>query len=116
VLDWELAHLGDFHADLGWATQRLFGGWDESGAFLVGGLLSREEFLEQYEERSGRVIDREKLRFYEVLGAWKCAVMQLGPGVRVPLEANSHQDLVLSWLASAGAVMLADIAALVRRK
>ena len=53
--------------------------------FLVGGLLSREEFLEQYEKRSGRAIDPEKLHYYELLGAWKCAVMQLGPGVRVPL-------------------------------
>ena len=116
VLDWELAHLGDFHADLGWATQRLFGGWDERGGFLVGGLLSREAFLEQYQKLSGRVIDPEKLHYYEVLGAWKCAVMQLGPGVRVPLEGNSHQDLVLTWLASAGSVLLADIVSLMRRK
>jgi aminoglycoside phosphotransferase (APT) family kinase protein len=116
VLDWELAHLGDFHADLAWAMQRLFGGWDESGRFLVSGLLPREAFLEQYEKLSGRAIERETLRYYEVLGAWKCAVMQLGPGVRVPLEGNSHQDLVLTWLASAGSVLLEDIVALVRRK
>jgi aminoglycoside phosphotransferase (APT) family kinase protein len=116
VLDWELAHLGDFHADLGWATQRLWGGSDARGGFLVSGLLQREEFLEQYEKRSGRTIDPETLRYYEVLGAWKCAVMQLGPGIRVPLEGNSHQDLVLTWLASAGSVLLEDIVALVRRK
>lgn len=116
VLDWELAHLGDFHLDLGWATQRLFGAWDESGQFLVCGLLPREEFLERYEALSGRRIDPEKLHYYEVLNAWKCAVMQLGPGVRVPLEGNSHQDLVLTWLASAGSVLLGNLVRILRRK
>jgi aminoglycoside phosphotransferase (APT) family kinase protein len=116
VLDWELAHLGDFHLDLAWATQRLFGALDERGEFLVAGLMPRAEFLERYEKLSRRSIDPEKLHYYEVLNAWKCAAMQLGPGVRVPLEGNSHQDLVLSWLASAASVLLRDLVAILRRK
>lgn len=116
VLDWELAHLGDFHDDLGWVTQKLFGGWDEAGGFLVCGLMSRAEFLEQYQKLSGRVIDPETLRYYEVLSAWKCAVMNLGPAIRAPLAGNNHQDLLLTWLATAAGVFLQDIVTMVRRK
>jgi aminoglycoside phosphotransferase (APT) family kinase protein len=116
VLDWELAHLGDFHADLGWVVQKLFGGWDDAGRFLVCGLMSREEFLERYEKLSGRTIDPETLRYYEVMSAWKCAVMNLGPAIRAPLAGNNHQDLLLTWLATAASVFLQDIVALVRRR
>jgi aminoglycoside phosphotransferase (APT) family kinase protein len=116
VLDWELAHLGDFHADLGWVLQRLFGGWDENGGFLVCGLMSREEFLERYQKQSGRSIDPQKLRYYEVMGAWKCAVMNLGPAICAPLAGNNHQDLLLTWLATAASVFLRDIVALIRGK
>ena len=98
-------------------TQKLFGGWDDSGGFLVCGLMSRAEFLEQYEKLSGRrVIDPEALRYYEVMSAWKCAVMNLGPAIRAPLAGNNHQDLLLTWLATAAGVFLQDIVALVRRK
>ena len=60
VLDWELAHLGDFHADLGWVVQRLFGGWDDAGKFLVCGLMSREESPRALREasRAARSIPR----------------------------------------------------------
>jgi aminoglycoside phosphotransferase (APT) family kinase protein len=116
VLDWELAHLGDFHEDLGWITQKLFGGWDGSGRFLVCGLMSRGELLEQYQKLSRRTVDAEKLRFYEVLAAWKCAVMNLGPAIRAPLLGNNHQDLLLAWLATAAWLFLGDVVEIVRRK
>lgn len=114
VLDWELAHLGDFHEDISWAIQRLFGTWNEKGEFLVSGLLPRDEFLRQYQEKSGNIIDPAKLRYYEVLNAYKCAVMDLGQAIRAAKESNNHQDLVLTWLGSAGAVFLDQIIKLIR--
>ena len=114
VLDWELAHIGDFHEDLAWACQRLFGMLDENGEFLVSGLISRPEFLRRYEEASGNRIDPDRLRYYEVLNAYKCAVMDLGQAIRAATESNNHQDLVLTWLASAGAVFLAQMVQLIR--
>ena len=109
VLDWELAHIGDLHEDIAWVTQRLFGTWREDGEFLVCGLLPRQEFIEQYEARSGNRVDQERLRYYEVLNAYKCAVMALGAAMRTALHGNNHQDLVLTWLGSAGAVHLDQI-------
>ena len=114
VLDWELAHIGDYHEDIAWACQRLFGMLDDNGEFLVCGLMLRPEFIRRYAEASGNRIDPDRLRYYEVLNAYKCAVMDLGQAIRAATESNNHQDLVLTWLASAGAVFLDQIVTLIR--
>jgi len=114
VLDWELAHIGDFHEDLAWAIQRLFGTWTADGAFLVSGLIPRDEFFRRYEEMSGNRIDPVRLRYYEVLNAYKCAVIDLGQAMRAATESNNHQDLVLTWLGSAGGVFLEQLVTLIR--
>lgn len=114
VLDWELAHIGDFHEDIAWATQRLFGARREDGVFLVCGLLPRDEFIALYEERSGNRVDPVRLHYYEMLNAYKCAVMDLGQAIRAATQSNNHQDLVLTWLGSAGSVFLHDMVKLMR--
>jgi hypothetical protein len=35
-----------------------------------------------------------KLRYYEVLNAYKCAVIDLGQAMRAATEGNSHQDIL----------------------
>ena len=114
VLDWELAHIGDFHEDIAWAIQRLFGTWTDDGIFLVCGLIARDEFLRAYEIASGNRIDPVKLRYYEVLNAYKCAVIDLGKAMRAATESNNHQDIILTWLGSAGAVFLEQLVTLIR--
>lgn len=114
VLDWEMAHIGDFHEDLAWSVQRLFGTWGENGELLISGLLPRRVFFAQYEAASGRRIDLDTVRYYEVLNAYKCAVINLASGVRAATESLSHQDLLLNWLACAGAVFLAQMAELIK--
>ncbi|SFQ31922.1 phosphotransferase family protein [Pseudomonas borbori] len=114
VLDWELCHIGDYHEDLAWTAQKLFGSRDAEGNFLVCGLLPRDEFIRQYEVKSGNKVDPEILRYYEVLNAYKCAVMDLGAAVKAAQQSTNHQDLVLSWLGSAGSVFLAQLVSLIR--
>ncbi|GAB3369755.1 phosphotransferase family protein [Spongiibacter taiwanensis] len=113
ILDWELAHFGDFHEDLAWILQRLFGSWDEKGHFLVCGLMERERFLEEYQRLSGRTIDPAALRYYEIMNAWKCAIMDLSSAVIAGQRANNHQDLLITWLGAAGSVFLAQIGKLI---
>ncbi len=115
VLDWELAHIGDFHEDIAWAIQRLFGTWTDDGTFLVCGLIARDEFLSAYEVASGNQIDPVKLHYYEVLNAYKCAVIDLGQAMRAATESNNHQDIILTWLGSAGAVFLEQLVMLIRK-
>lgn len=114
ILDWELAHFGDFHEDLAWILQKLFGSWDKDGNFLVCGLMKREEFIAQYQRLSGRTINPQTLRYYEVLNAWKCAIMDLGSAIIAAKNNNNHQDLLITWLGSAGGVFLDQIEKLLR--
>jgi len=116
VLDWELGHLGDYHEDIAWTIQRLFGYLDEDGRFLVSGFLTREDFLGQYQRLSGNVIDPAKLRWYEILNAYKCAVMDLGQAMRVAEGHTNHQENVMTWLGSAGAVFINQICQMIREE
>jgi aminoglycoside phosphotransferase (APT) family kinase protein len=73
VIDWELAHLGDPAEDVGWLCIRSwrFGNDDRP----VAGLGSLEEFLEAYEQAGGERPDPDRIRFWEVLGNVKWAVI-----------------------------------------
>jgi aminoglycoside phosphotransferase (APT) family kinase protein len=85
VLDWEMATLGDPLTDVGlflvyWAR-------DEAATQGVGapvdprqGFLRRDEIVERYAKQSGRDVSR--LEFYEVLAAYKLAIILEGINAR----------------------------------
>lgn len=108
VLDWELAHIGDYHEDLGWTVQRVFG-VAADGSFYVTGLFEREEFLDRYEQMSGRKVNRKTLHFYEVVAAYKCLAIILARGMQVSVEALNHQDILMTWLAAAGHIFHSEL-------
>lgn len=78
VLDWELAHLGDGHEDLGWLCCNAwrFGVWDKP----VGGFGEREALYAAYEAAGGGPVDRARAHLWEVWGTlkWGIACLQLG--------------------------------------
>lgn len=75
VLDWELAHVGDPVQDLGWVCVRSWRfGADEK---TCGGVGSRDALVEAYERASGRTVDRDALRFWEVFGNLNWGVITL---------------------------------------
>lgn len=73
VIDWELAHLGDPAEDVGWLCIRSwrFGNDDRP----AGGLGSLEDFLAAYREAGGRELAAERVRYWEVFGNVKWAVI-----------------------------------------
>jgi aminoglycoside phosphotransferase (APT) family kinase protein len=75
VLDWELAHIGDPAADLGWlcVNSWRFGRPDRP----VGGFGQYAALLEGYEAASGRKITLERVRYWEALGSLRWGVMCL---------------------------------------
>jgi aminoglycoside phosphotransferase (APT) family kinase protein len=104
VFDWELAHVGDPVEDLAWAGLRLFRGRSP----LVSQLLSWDETLARYRERTGLVVDADVLRFWTVLGMVKAAAPHIraarafedGRSDDLRLAAMGHQTLhVLRQLA-----------------
>ena len=108
LLDWELAYLGDFHDDLAWVIQRVFG-TIEDGVFRAGDLFERDEFLNEYAKQSGRTVNPETLHFYEVFAAYKCYLFAGVSGLRVAQASHTHQDVLLTFLAAAGALFKSEM-------
>ena len=79
VLDWEVVHVGDPMEDLGWicVTSWRFGNIDKP----VGGFGSRQDLFAAYGAESGRAVDPDRVKFWEVLGTLRwgltCAGMAL---------------------------------------
>ena len=76
-LDWEMVHLGDPMEDVAWACIRP---WRWAGDERIGGIIDREEYYRLYEELSGLKVNREAIRFWEVLGNLKLAAILLTGG------------------------------------
>lgn len=96
VIDWELAHLGDPMEDLGWLCVKA---WRFGGAPSVAGLGEYDELFAAYESAGGAPVDGEVVRWWEVLGTWKWAIMCIA-------QASAHLS---------GAVRSHELAAIGRR-
>ena len=115
VLDWELCHIGDFHEDLAWTLQRVFGAF-EDGEHRASGLYAREELIARYEAVSGRRINRRTLHFYEVLSAFKVIIMILATGLRSARDHHNHQDVLLTWVSVAGHIFHSEMVELLQQE
>jgi aminoglycoside phosphotransferase (APT) family kinase protein len=80
VLDWEMATVGDPLADLGltlcywsWVNVSQLQTNSASAITAQPGWYTREQFLQRYEERTGR--DLTHIGYYEVLGIFKLSVV-----------------------------------------
>ena len=96
VLDWELAHAGDPLEDLGWLCVKA---WRFGVAPPVGGFGDYDELCDAYEAAGGRPVDRNALRWWEVVGTLKWGIMCI-------LQAMTHVG---------GAVRSVELAAIGRR-
>jgi aminoglycoside phosphotransferase (APT) family kinase protein len=108
LLDWELARIGDYHEDLAWVLMQIFGVF-EDGKFRASDLFGREEFITEYEKRSGRAVDRATLHYYDVFASWKCYVIVAANGPAVARVQHNHQDVLLTFLAAAHPMFADDL-------
>lgn len=76
ILDWELAHLGDAHDDLGWYTNSIY-----RGEHFLPGRWGVDDFLRTWEAASGLTLDPDRLHFWQVMSAFRLAVIAL-TGIR----------------------------------
>jgi aminoglycoside phosphotransferase (APT) family kinase protein len=72
VLDWELAHVGDPMEDLGWLCVKA---WRFGVDRPVGGFGEYADLFAAYEDASGRAVDPDVVRWWEVLGTLKWGIM-----------------------------------------
>jgi len=73
ILDWELVHLGDPLEDVAWCASPL---WRAATPY-ASALLTPEDFAARYAASSGRAVDPERLRFYDVLAVVKMSAIML---------------------------------------
>ena len=75
VLDWEFAGWGDPDEDIGWLCCKgwRFGRLDRE----AGGIAGREPFYRGYEAESGRRLDPERIKFWEVYANIRWAIIAL---------------------------------------
>ena len=80
VLDWEFARWGDPLEDLGWLCVRdwRFGEVRQP----AGGLCSRERFSAAYSAASGRAVDSDALRWWELMGNLRWGTAAVFQGIR----------------------------------
>jgi hypothetical protein len=75
ILDWEFAGWGDPDEDIGWFCCK---GWRFARLDReAGGIAGREVFYQAYAAASGRRLDPERVRFWEVLANVRWAVIAL---------------------------------------
>lgn len=77
VIDFELAHIGDPLEDLGWFCLRA---WRFGETPQAGGFGSVDELVGGYEDGGGARVDRDALRWWQVLGTVRWAVICMMQG------------------------------------
>src|SRR6266481_5772042 len=85
ILDWEFAGWGDLHEDIGWFCCK---GWRFARLDReAGGIAARAVFYREYEAASGRTLDPDRVRFWEVLANLRWAVIALQQSDRYLIDA-----------------------------
>jgi aminoglycoside phosphotransferase (APT) family kinase protein len=112
ILDWELAHLGDHHEDLSWASMPLTGAVAEDGTRLASGMLPREAFFDRYRALTGHAIDPRTIHYFDVFNAWKLGLICMATSLRAAYGRRTHLDAMMNLLTGLGYVCVATVQAL----
>jgi aminoglycoside phosphotransferase (APT) family kinase protein len=94
ILDWEFAGWGDPHEDIGWFCCKSwrFARLDRE----AGGIADRAPFYRGYESASGRPIDHQRVRFWEILASVRWAIIALQQTDRHMIGGERDLDLALT--------------------
>ncbi len=73
ILDWELAHIGDPHEDLGWASLPMYMG----GTKLICRLVEPDRFFEHYQSRVSFELSMKSVAYYKAFSLLKLAATHM---------------------------------------
>ena len=105
LLDWEFAHCGDPHEDLGWYLADVY-----RRHHFIPGRFSPEHFLQLYEAESGIRADHEKLAWWAVFALQKLATIAVetlmafrqGDDGRIIQSPDRHLSALMRAVARGG--------------
>ncbi len=91
ILDWEIAHLGDPLEDLGWLCIKSwrFGAMENE----AGGFGRREDLFRAYEAATGRPLDRQRARWWEIYGTVRWGVICMNQAWKHLSGAETSMEL-----------------------
>ena len=105
ILDWELSHIGDFHEDLAYSFDPLFGMRTPSGQHRVGSMFTTDHRVECYQTMTGRRIDATILHWVRVLTSYKLITMNHTSSIVAARDGTNHQNALLAYLSACTAGM-----------
>jgi aminoglycoside phosphotransferase (APT) family kinase protein len=115
VLDWELARVGDPMYDLGYASTKYFAGKlinPIERPELACSLLERDWFYEEYERRTGREVDPERVRYWQAFSAF--VMMTIGLAGVNRYHEGQTDDVRSAWFQYIVPGLIEDQLAIVR--
>lgn len=111
VIDWEFAHVGDPHEELGYLCLRDWRFGNDS--LRAAGLSKRETFLQAYEAAVGENVDRQAVDWWEIFGNVRWAAICLNQAQRH--LSGKDPSVELASLGRRSLDMQAEALALIRR-
>ena len=94
ILDWEMVHLGDPLEDLAWGMNR---SWRFQNNALVGGLATRQQAIDWWEQASGLRADPAALHWWELFSCVKGQAIWLSAARA--FESGANSDLMMAFAA-----------------
>jgi aminoglycoside phosphotransferase (APT) family kinase protein len=91
VLDWETAHLGDPHEDLGWVTNPI-----RAGEHRIEGSWEPEDLLARWSMTTGWQVEDATLRWWQVFANLKLSIILLR-GMREFLDGRLDRAFLPPW-------------------
>jgi aminoglycoside phosphotransferase (APT) family kinase protein len=93
ILDWEMAHIGDPHEDLAWATDPL---WCYGREDVVSGMLARSEAIALWEQASGVVFNAQAFAWWSLFASLKGLAIWISSARAAAEGANPDPVLAFS--------------------
>ena len=96
VLDWEFAHWGDRHEDIGWFMARCWRFGNDTNE--AGGIGSRTAFYRGYRSEAALPIEESVIAYWEIMAAAKWATIAVLQGDRYRKGGEDSIELALTGL------------------
>jgi aminoglycoside phosphotransferase (APT) family kinase protein len=91
VLDWETAHIGDPHEDLGWVTNPV-----RASEHRIEGVWEPDELLERWSATTGWPVDRRAVAWWQAFANLKLSIILLR-GMREFLDGRLDRAFFPPW-------------------
>lgn len=115
VLDWELARVGDPLYDLGYASTKYFAGkliTPIERPELACSLMDRDWFYDEYSRRTGRAVDRDRVRYWRAFSSFVMMTISLSGVDR--FRSGAAEDVRSAWFQYTVPGLVEDMVAIVR--